>query len=190
MSDSKRNNAKTPDSEKGEGKVSDSEKDDDKESDSQKKYPKCKNMMYEQQIEHLPAGTIEQLVEWIEKLAPKKYALIVHDKDVNEQGEPAKDHVHVMLCFENARSINNIAKKLGDEPQSMTIWKGKAENGFSYLIHATTEAIDKYQYPSTEVRANFNYQEEMLKITKEIERSRQTASITLLLDSLYCRTAN
>lgn len=185
MPDSKRNNSKMPDSEKGEDKASDSEKDNAKESDSQKKYPKCKNMMYEQQIEHLPAGTIEQLVERIEKLAPKKYALIIHDKDVNEQGEPAKDHVHVMLCFENARSINSISKKLGDEPQSITIWKGKAENGFSYLIHATTKAIDKYQYPSSEVRANFNYQEEMLRITKEIERSRQTASITLLLDSLY-----
>ena len=90
MPDSKRNNSKMPDSEKGEDKASDSEKDNAKESDSQKKYPKCKNMMYEQQIEHLPAGTIEQLVERIEKLAPKKYALIIHDKDVNEQGNLQK----------------------------------------------------------------------------------------------------
>lgn len=184
-SDSEKDNTQMPDNEKDNAEASDNEKDNAKESDSDTKCPRCKNMMYEQQMKRLPAGTIEHLIELLEKLKPKKYALILHDKDVNEKGEHADDHVHVMLCFENARSINSIAKKLGDKPQSITIWKGKAENGFSYLIHATTEAIDKYQYPSSEVRANFNYQEMMLKITKEIERSRQAANCKLLLDSLY-----
>lgn len=146
---------------------------------------RCKNMMYEQQLRHLPAGTIEQLTALLIKMAPKKYALIVHDMDVNEQGEPAEDHVHVMLSFENARSINSIAKELGDKPQYLQMWTGKAENGYSYLIHATKDSIDKYQYSPLKVIANFNYQEEIRRITEEVERSRQTANSKILLDSLY-----
>ncbi len=146
---------------------------------------RSKNMMYTQQIRHLPVGSTDQLVSRVKKMAPKRYALIVHDSDVNEQGEPAEDHVHVMLSFENARSINSIAKELGDEPQSIEMWKGKAENGYSYLIHATKDSGNKYQYPPSRVIANFNYQEEIKRITEEVERSRQTANSKVLLDSLY-----
>lgn len=146
---------------------------------------RSKNMMYTQQIRHLPAGTIEQLTARLEEMAPKKYALIVHDKDVGEQGEPVEDHVHVMLSFENARSVNSIAKELGDKPQFIEMWKGKAENGYSYLVHATKDSINKYQYSPSKVTANFNYQEEIKRITEEVERSRQTASSKILLDCLY-----
>ena len=161
------------------------ERNDTKMPDNENSGAKGKNMMYTQQLRHLPAGTIEQLTALLEKMAPKKYALIVHDKDVNEQGEPAEDHVHVMLSFENARHISSIAKKLGDKPQSIEMWKGKAENGYSYLIHATKDSVNKHQYLPSEVKANFNYQEEIRRITEEVERSRQTANSKILLDALY-----
>ena len=118
-------------------------------------------------------------------MSPKKYALIVHDSDVNEKGEPVEDHVHVMLSFENARSTNSIAKALGDKPQYINMWKGKAENGYSYLIHATNESIAKHQYDPSEVKANFNYQEEMKKITEEVKRSIKAANSEILLNHLY-----
>ena len=146
---------------------------------------KCKNMMYTQQLKHLPAETVENLKALIEKMSPKKYALIVHDSDVNEKGEPVEDHVHVMLSFENARSTNSIAKALGDKPQYINMWKGKAENGYSYLIHATNESIAKHQYDPSEVKANFNYQEEMKKITEEVKRSIKAANSEILLNHLY-----
>lgn len=166
-------------------KKSDVEKSDSEKSDSKNSDAKSKNMMYVQQLRYLPAGTVEQLEELVKKLKPKKYALIVHDKDVNEQGEPTEDHVHVMLSFKNARSFSSIAKKLGDKSQSIKKWEGKAENGFSYLIHATENSRDKYQYSPSEVKANFNYQEEIRRITKEVEQSGQTANSKILLDALY-----
>ena len=65
-----------------------------------------KNMMYTQQINHLSVRTMEELIELIErKLRPKRYAAILHDKDTDEKGKPAEDHIHLMLSFENARSI-------------------------------------------------------------------------------------
>lgn len=154
-------------------------------SDNENCRVRCKNMMYTQQISRLPAKTIEQLTVLLIEMAPKKYALIVHDSDVNEQGKPVEDHVHVMMSFENARSINSVAKELGDKPQYLEKWKGKAENGYSYLIHATTGAISKRQYSPTEVKANFDYQEEIRKITEEVEKRRQTANGKILLNSLY-----
>lgn len=144
-----------------------------------------KNMMYTQQIEHLPTKTIENLLEHIKNIKPKKYALILHDKDTNENGNHAADHVHVMLSFDNARSLRSISNELEDNQQSIELWKGKAENGYSYLIHATKDSINKYQYSSSEVIANFNYQEEMLRITREVENSRNVTNGSLLLDALY-----
>lgn len=144
-----------------------------------------KNMMYTQQIEHLPTETIENLLEHIKNMKPKKYALILHDKDTNENGNHVADHVHVMLSFDNARSLRSISNELEDNQQSIELWKGKAENGYSYLIHATKDSINKYQYSSSEVKANFNYQEDMLRITREVENSRNVTNATLLLDALY-----
>lgn len=154
-------------------------------SDSENTSARCKNMMYEQQISKLPAKDIEQLIKLVEETNPKKYAVILHDKDVNEKGEPAKKHVHLMLSYENARSINSIAKKLGDKPQYIEKWEGKAENGYSYLIHATKNSITKHQYDPSEVIANFNYQEEMKRITEEVKRSMRAANIEILLNHLY-----
>lgn len=172
-------------SQKDESQMDGSKTDGSKKDESKNCRIRCKNMMYTQQIKSLPAVTIGQLEKQLKKIAPKKYALIVHDKDVNEQGEPAEDHVHVMMSFENARSINSIAKELGDKPQYIKMWKGKAENGYSYLIHATRDSISKHQYQLSEVKANFNYREEMKRIAEEVEQSRQKVNIRLLLDSLY-----
>ena len=46
---------------------------------------KCKNMMFTQEMKYLPGVDqkgLEKLVR--EKLDPKKFGLIVHDKDVDE----------------------------------------------------------------------------------------------------------
>lgn len=147
--------------------------------------PKIYHMMYTQQMRYLPAGNVDTLVDWIEKrLHPKEYALIVHDKD---QGE--EDHVQCMLSFQNARSIANTAKLLGDKAQYIEKWNEKPNNGFAYLIHATAKArsAGKYQYDPREVRANFDYPARIMQIKAEIEEARaeHTGKINNLLNLLY-----
>lgn len=154
-------------------------------SDEKGKSVRAKNMMYTQQLEHLPTKTIDNLIAQVETTDPKKYALIVHDKDKNEQGEPVEPHVHLMISYEHAHSLNSIAKTLKDKPQYVEKWNGKSENGYSYLIHATKESITKYQYSVSDVIANFNYQQEVKRITEEVEKSRQLKNSSLLLDALY-----
>lgn len=144
-----------------------------------------KNVMYEQQVKHLPAQTIDNLVDLIEnKLKPKMYGVVLHDKDIDEQGQPTEPHVHAMLCFDNARSLNSVAKQLGDKPQYIEAWRGNKNNGFAYLCHRTADAKDKYQYKPEDVIANFDYPVLLQKISAEVANSNST-SIKLLLDLLY-----
>ena len=144
-------------------------------------------MMYTQQMEHLPFRTREELEERIKtKLAPKKYAISeVHDKDMDKDGNPVKEHIHVMLCFQNARSLKNVASILGDKPQYLEKWDERANNGFAYLIHATAGAKVKAQYSPANVLANFPYAEELKKQTLEVLKKKSRQKIDVLLDVYY-----
>ncbi|MBR2134100.1 MAG: hypothetical protein IJ851_05250 [Eubacterium sp.] len=146
---------------------------------------RAKNLMYEQQIDFIEYFEINKFVELVEnKLKPKKYALIIHDKDFNDKGEQVKPHLHLMLSFENARSLNSIAKLLNDKTQQITVWRGNSNNGYAYLTHRTDEAKNKYQYEPEKVISNFDYSEFLKSISKEVE-NKDNCKINALLDMLY-----
>lgn len=134
---------------------------------------KFRNFMYEQQVSHLPENrTVDEMYSHVEEnLKPKRMACIQHDKDNKDDNKtPAELHIHMMLQFENARSVNNIAKVIGDNPQQITIWKGEPNNGFSYLIHATDNSRHKHQYSCDEVKANFDYPALIASISKKVSK--------------------
>jgi len=146
-------------------------------------------MMYTNQVVHSPFKCTVELYEFIEReLNPKKFAVILHDKDISETGKDAMPHFQAMMCFENARSLRRVAKILGEEEQALEKWDGKTNNGFSYLIHATSNAKSKFQYNPRDVQANFDFCELIDTITKAIDTTsslRKSAKINLLLDLLY-----
>lgn len=148
---------------------------------------KAKNMMYVQDLEHLPFETIDELEDCIiHSVKPKKYALILHDKDVKKDGQKKRDHIHVMLEFENPRYLTAIAKKLKDKPQNIESYNNGKEdrnNGFSYLVHRTKKSRSDYQYDPNEVRANFDYP----ALLEEIETGITASSMSIKdkLDLLY-----
>ena len=155
---------------------------------------KCKNMMYVQKISYLPAGiqTKEALAELIAKeLNPTRYAVIVHDKEVDENGNPKETDIHAMLCFDNARYLRSVAKKIGDKEQSIERWNGDANNGFSYLLHRTKDAQKKHQYDPSEVIANFDFVALMEQIEDKLSLKQQKAqagvkfTVEELLNALY-----
>lgn len=135
---------------------------------------KCRNYMYEQQIAHLPNNmTPDEIYAHVEQnIKPKKMACIVHDKDLKDDNKtPAEAHIHMMLQFENERSLNQLAKDIGDNPQQLESWKGRVENGFSYLIHATDNARHKHQYSVDEVTANFDYADLIKRTAKKVTKT-------------------
>lgn len=158
------------------------------------KTPRAKNLMYAQQLRHLPQGikTAEDLAELIEtKLNPVRYAVIIHDQETDDQGQPKAPDIHAMMSFENARHCSAVAKKLGDKPQYVQAWSGDANNGYAYLVHATTKARKegKHQYNPTEVKANFDYAGLMQQIGAEVVQAKATrqgeTNIRTMLDLLY-----
>lgn len=153
-----------------------------------KKKQSSKNMMYEQQLCRLPTGSVDKLVERIEdSLAPVKYAVIIHDKDVRKDGTPVEPHVHAMLHFRNERSWKNVAKLLGDKVQQVAYWDNREANGFAYLIHATRGSLGKFQYSPDDVIANFDYKAELEESTSQVSKTKkkQESTIPFLLDALY-----
>ena len=84
-----------------------------------KKAIKCRNFMYEQMVKYLPNNrTPDEIYTYIEQnIKPKRIAYIVHDKDLKEDNKtPAEEHIHMMHQFENERSLNQLAKDIGDNP--------------------------------------------------------------------------
>ena len=155
---------------------------------------KCKNMMYEQQIVHLPKNrSPQELFEYIgTRLKPDKYALIVHDQDINDDGDPVEPHVHVMMSFSNARYLTSIAKDLDEldqhgkpKTQQITHWNRNEENGYAYLIHKTKNTREKYQYDEKDVLASFDFHAYMVNFSINETSKNNKVNIKQLLDALY-----
>lgn len=157
---------------------------------SKKQSPRNRNMMYVQKIDHLPAKDLATLKDIIEqKVKPNKYALIVHNKEKDADGNPLTPDIHVMMTFSNARSINSVAKTIGDKPQYIQVWSHNEENGYAYLVHATktAQAAGKHQYDPSEVIANFDYPAYLIALqSKAVQQARiKDLSAKNLLDAMY-----
>lgn len=135
--------------------------------------PRSKVLMFEEQDEHfqIDGSNIEEFLTdrceaMIQKYGLKEYAFIHHDKDTNN-GQPVKPHYHLTMYFgDNRPMVSSIADALDtteNQLEIMTKRGTKVEtarvNAFMYLIHATRNARrqGKYQYPATDVIANFDY---------------------------------
>ena len=85
-----------------------------------------------------------------------KYAFILHDKDIDENGELKKPHFHCVITFYNNNTFECIAKTLKVDTQYVNKIKAKTSKpAFLYLIHFGQP--DKYQYKPDEVTSNFDY---------------------------------
>ncbi|KRM52129.1 hypothetical protein FC64_GL000836 [Ligilactobacillus araffinosus DSM 20653] len=134
-----------------------------------------------QQLDKLPLAKdqsidkkISVLIKRIKNVPEiKRYALIIHDKDSDKDGNAIKPHVHVMLELDKQRSVNKIAKALDDSSERLEsmIKKYKRhgiENGYAYLIHQTQGAEKKYQYSPEKVKANFDYPKYIKKLQQRV----------------------
>lgn len=80
--------------------------------------------------------TIKQLYNYV--------TYIVHDKDVDENGEIKKKHTHIIFNVgQNARHVNSIAKEIGINPNML---EGcKKEKMLLYLIHYNNHEKTQYK---------------------------------------------
>lgn len=136
-----------------------------------------------------PWSDTKALYDAIMELGPKKAAAILHDKETDENGNLKAADYHVMMYFDNARSLNSVAKKLGVPPQNLEVWDQGVNNGFSYLLHRTSKARaeGKHEYDLSEVIANFDFKALMDTIEFEIGQAKiaRGTSPKAIMDAVY-----
>lgn len=83
-------------------------------------------------------------------LSEKKYdfACILHDKDIDENGELLKPHWHVFIRFEYQKTQLAASKTLGISPNYIQVCRNM-NSALRYLVHA--DDPDKFQYCAEEV---------------------------------------
>ena len=140
--------------------------------------------MFVQQIEYFQSSNLQDIIEYMTNiLKPLRFAGILHDKDIGQDGNLVAPHIHLVLQFESARSLNNLAKLTKQPIQCFEQWRGSVNNAYSYLVHHTESNQDQYQYSPKEVIANFDY----LLLLDTIERNvtkRYEINDTMIIDNL------
>lgn len=112
------------------------------------------------------------LFEFYPDSAPKNWKEIIsswlvdclvsplHDKDVNETGEPKKSHRHGILFFDSLKSFEQVQELIAPLNGPIPIMpRGSKRNCVRYLCHLNNP--EKYQYNEDDVLEfqNANYQE-------------------------------
>lgn len=72
-----------------------------------------------------------------------------HDKDVNPDGTPKKPHYHIILCFPNTTTYNNVKSITDILNQPIPISLDAVNGYYRYLTHKDNP--EKYQYSPEDI---------------------------------------
>lgn len=96
----------------------------------------------------------------IDDLLQLPYAYCIHDKDLDNDGDSRKDHVHVMIAFPNTTTMKHaksVFKEMEITGRQMLLNDTinrviNVRRAYNYLIHDTDECRKKgkYQYPASD----------------------------------------
>lgn len=136
-----------------------------------------------QQIQYLPGypdhwhKTLEANLEVEPNI--KKWAYILHDKDVDENGKQKEPHIHLVIELIDSRNFSTIGNYVGVPSQYVTSIKQKIKRGkyyvsdvggaLAYLTHRN--APDRYQYDDSEVVAKPGYDWIAVRTKSEMQQA-------------------
>lgn len=103
------------------------------------------------------------------------YAMILHNRDVTEDGEQKKEHYHVVLRFNQAVWSSALCKDLGIEHNYIENVK-RFDNALQYLIHYNDS--DKAQYSIDEVSGNLK--QKLVESINKLDKSEGEKVIELI----------
>ena len=117
------------------------------------KFKTCEVMQYFEYYDVQEIATIESRIKSLTNI--KKYAIVIHDKDLLESGEPKKKHFHCVLTFSNATTSEIVAKTMQVEEQYINKIRTTTKSAMLYLVHRNHP--EKFQYNASDVVSNFDY---------------------------------
>lgn len=111
-----------------------------------------------------------QILEYIKR--NYVYAYIIHNKDITEDGEIKKEHIHLILFLENARDLKSIVEEFKIEKNLVEKVKSKRYM-IRYLTHE--DQTEKAQYNKKDIITN--NESEILKAYKTEDEEQQISKI-------------
>lgn len=119
-----------------------------------------------QYFSYYDSNDINVIIDRLEQLTQlKQYALIVHDKDKNDDGSFKDKHFHIVVTLKNQMTDIQISNIMKIETQYINKIKTTTRKAFEYLIHKND--LNKFQYDIDSVVSNFDYKEFIEKETKK-----------------------
>lgn len=143
----------------------------------------------ESQTEYL---TLEKITEVLQRPCVKKFAYILHDKDVytsddfqkgkcseEDIGSLKKPHYHVLLWFWSPQQLKYISEWFGVAENYLNTIKSNV-GAVEYLTHKNRP--EKYQYDNSEVVSSFDTEQFIEKERDKIDNQNDISDIIDLID--------
>ena len=138
----------------------------------------------------------EKHVNALDCIKSYDYAIILHDKDTDDDGIIKKSHYHVIIRTQNATWNTSLAKEFGITSNYIQRVRNM-ELALEYLIHYNEE--NKFQYPIDDVKGslkkvmveyiNKDGKTEGEKVTILINYIQEQKHLTITEFSTYCASA-
>jgi hypothetical protein len=94
----------------------------------------------------------------------KRYSYIYHDKDRKKDGSPKEPHIHLALEFKGPTPLKTVLNRFSSDKCYLAFnHLEKCKDGYMGAVAYQTHIIapEKYQYDSSLVHCNFDYDEEV-----------------------------
>jgi Plasmid replication protein. len=142
-----------------------------------------------QYCNHITTGeeliTEDKIIEALEYKTIKRYAYVLHDKDIYSEEEVKKDktkkvgdkkptHYHIVLDCPNTIELSKIAKWFSVPPQFIALPKGRGAflDCVQYLTHEREEqqAKGKHHYQDEEIKSDFDFRDELTERANRLKK--------------------
>lgn len=146
-----------------------------------------KNVAFVCYPESLP-NNIENIIKLNSNI--RKYAYILHDKDLDDNGDLKKPHYHVVLEYEKSTQKEYIAKNFGISSELINPCKNK----IGYIIYMShINECNKVKYDINEIISNYDItqiysmyfnglEDEDARVRKVIQKSQEIGSLVELVN--------
>lgn len=105
--------------------------------------------------------TRDKIIQGLGHKGIKLWAFILHDKDIDENGNLKSPHWHIVIYCPNQVKLKSVSQWFGVAENFIDLPKGRGafEDCVAYLTHEEVKGDNKYIYEYEEISANFDVEE-------------------------------
>lgn len=122
-----------------------------------------------QYVEHWNNISRDEVRELCKTSGAIDYGFILHDKDVNDNGELKQPHFHIWVRYKKNTCLTTVASHFGLERQYVERCR-RENNCVGYLVHINAE--NKFQYDISEIVSNLS-ESELKNILDRVKANQQ-----------------